>query len=108
MQKKDAAGTRAQIGTIVTPGQNMIFYPYGCNGDLSQTIVHQTALHRTALVPSQSSPIVWDGQGLILQSGEVAEVAGICVIQAPKGQPGGGFGQFAVPLPPSSLNPTCP
>lgn len=98
VQKQDAQGNLKQIGHVSDPGLNMIPYPYGCGGDLNRTIVHRTALHRNATIRSQSAPITWQMGCDQVGPGEKAQVAGICITQARRGVPGGGFGKFVVDL----------
>ncbi|KAJ1547358.1 hypothetical protein HK405_006055 [Cladochytrium tenue] len=90
VQDLPAAGLPRRIGTITTPGLNMIYYPYRGCGSIGQTIVHSTALDDDAAVKSQSAPFTWN-LGTDGVSGTAVMVRGVCITRM-------GYGPFAVSL----------
>ncbi|KAJ3192269.1 hypothetical protein HK101_006798 [Irineochytrium annulatum] len=84
-----------QIGSFADPGRNMTYYPYGCGE--KATVVHTTTLHTSAPAGLKylSPNITWSPPKDGFDSNQVS-IRGICITQAAKGQPGGGYGKFEV------------
>ncbi|KAJ1547359.1 hypothetical protein HK405_006056 [Cladochytrium tenue] len=91
VQDLPAAALPRRIGTITTPGLNMIYYPYRGCGSIGQTIVHSTALDDASAVKSQSAPFTWN-LGTDGVAGSTVMVRGICITRM-------GYGPFAISLP---------
>ncbi|KAJ3192270.1 hypothetical protein HK101_006799 [Irineochytrium annulatum] len=84
-----------QIGNFADPGRNMTYYPYGCGDEA--TVVHTTTLHTSAPagLKYMSPNMTWSPPEDGFATKQVS-IRGICVTQAAKGQPGGGYGKFEV------------
>ncbi|KAJ1561891.1 hypothetical protein HK405_002091 [Cladochytrium tenue] len=91
VQDVPAAGLPRRIGTVTTPGLNMIYYPYRGCGNIGQTIVHSTALNDAAAVATQSAPFTWN-LGADGVAGSTVQIRGVCVTDM-------GYGPFTVSLP---------
>ncbi|KAJ1542536.1 hypothetical protein HK405_009921 [Cladochytrium tenue] len=90
VQDVPATGAPRRIGTITTPGLNMIYYPYRGCGSVGQTIVHSTALDDDAALKNQSAAFTW-ALGADGVSGTTVQLRGICITRL-------GFGPFTVSL----------
>ncbi|KXS11463.1 hypothetical protein M427DRAFT_72922 [Gonapodya prolifera JEL478] len=99
IQDMPAANMPRHIGTIISPGKNMMLYPWRGCGKMGSTIVQSAPLNDGNPTPQMSSPFTWTlgSDGI---AGTMVEVRGVCITQGPTGgKSQGGYGKFAIQVP---------